>query len=135
MTLQRYKNELILLLTLLFVLAAFIYKLSAHTYVKENQIEINQEIVQITNIVNLKKQWGGKDISKKVQSLKTLVPATKVKSFKKSPKKLLASYKGLTTNELNKLTNKLLNIAVQINQLKIQKNSKNNYVMEFICKW
>ena len=135
MTLQRYKNELILLLTLLFVLATFIYKVSAHTYVKENQIKINQEITQITNIVNLKKQWGGKGISKKVQSLKTLVPASKVKSFKKSSKKLLASYKGLTTNELNKLTNKLLNIAVQINQLKIQKNSKNNYVMEFICKW
>ncbi len=135
MTLQRYKNELILLLTLLFVLVAFIYKISAHTYVKENQIKINQDIAQMTNIINLKKQWGGKGISKKVQTLKTIVPTSKVKYFKKAPKKLSASYKGLTTNELNKITNKLINLAVQINQLKIQKKSKNNYIMEFICKW
>ena len=135
MTLQRYKNELILLLTLLFVLVAFLYKISAHTYVKENQIEINQKIVQMTNIINLKKQWGGKGISKKIKNLKTLVPESKVKSFKKAPKKLSASYKGLTVNELSKVTNKLINIDVQISQLKIQKNSKNNYGMEFICKW
>ena len=135
MTLQRYKNELILLLTFLFLLATFVYKLTTVTYVKENQIKINKEIEEIHTIVNLKKQWAGKDISKKLTALKTIVSSSKVKSFKKRSKKLSIVYERLTSNELNKVTNKLLNIAVQINHLKITKKSKNNYRMECTCKW
>lgn len=135
MTLQRYKNELILLLAFLFLLATFVYKLTATTYVKENQVRINKEIEEIHTIVNLKKQWGGKTISKKIKTLKTIVPSSKIKSFKKKSKKLSAIYDNLTANELNKITNKLINIAVQINHLKITKSSKNNYRMECTCKW
>ena len=135
MTLQRYKNELILLLTFLFLLATFVYKLSAVTYVKENQVKINEEIEEVYTIVNLKKQWGGKNISKKIKIFKTIVPSSKVKSFKKKAKKLSIVYDNLTANELNKITNKLINIAVQINHLKITKNSKNSYRMESTCKW
>ena len=135
MSLQRYKNELILLLMFLFLLATFIYKLSAVTYVKENQVKINKDIEEIHTIVNLKKQWGGKGISKKIKSLKRSVSSSKVKSFKKKSKKLSVIYNNLTASELNKIINKIINIAVQINHLKITKNSKNNYRMECTCKW
>ena len=135
MTLQRYKNELILLLTFLFLVATFVYKLTAVTYVKENQVKINKEIEEIHAIVNLKKQWGGKNITKKLKILKIIVSSSKIKSFKKKSKKLSIMYDNLTANELNKVTNKLINIAVQINHLKITKKSKNNYRMECTCKW
>ena len=135
MTLQRYKNELILLLAFLFLLATFVYKLTAVTYVKENQVKINKKIEEVHTIVNLKKQWGGKEIPKKIKILKTIVPSSKIKSFKKKSKKLSVIYNNLTATELNKITNKLINIAVQINNLKIIKNSKNNYRMECTCKW
>ncbi len=135
MTLQRYKNELILLLMFIFLLATFVYKLSAVTYVKENQVRINKEIKEIQTIVNLKKQWGGKNITKKIKILKTIVPSSKLLSFKKKSKKLSVIYNNLTANELNKITNKLINIAVEINNLKIRKNSKNSYRMECTCKW
>ncbi len=135
MTLQRYKNELILLLTFLFLLGTFAYKLTAVTYVKENQVKINQEIEEINTIVNLKKQWGGTNISKKIKILKRIVSSGKIKSFKKKPKKLSVIYNNLTATELNKIINKLINIAVQIDTLKIIKNSKNNYKMECTCKW
>jgi hypothetical protein len=52
MTLQRYKNELILLITLLFVLGAFMYKLSATTYVTENKSSIQKHISEIITIEN-----------------------------------------------------------------------------------
>ena len=135
MTLQRYKNELILLLTFIFLLATFIYKLTAVTYVKENQVKINKEIEEVHTIVNLKKQWGGKNITKKLKALKSIVSSSKIKSFKKQSKKLSIIYDNLTANELNKITNKLINIAVQINHLKVTKKSKNNYRMECTCKW
>ena len=135
MTLQRYKNEIILLLSVLFALFAFSYKLNANSYVKENKAKIQQQVQEIHTIGNLKKQWGGKNMANSVKTLKNVVPASKVKSFNKKSKKLIASYISLTSNELNKVTNKLLNMPVQIVLLNITKSSRNQYTMELTCKW
>jgi len=135
MTLQRYKNEIILLLTILFALFAFIYKLSANSYVQENQTMIQKQVAEINTISNLKGQWGGKNMTNRVKTLKTLVTASKVKSFNKKAKKLIATYRNLTANDLNKVTNKLINMPVQIVTLNINKNGKNQYSMELTCKW
>jgi len=135
MTLQRYKNELIVLLALLFALSAFFYKLSQNSYVKENRTEISKKISEINTILTLKEQWGGKGLGSKVATLKTVVKSSKVQSFNKKSKKLIASYKELTGSELTKLTNKLINLPVQITNLNVQQRSKNKYTMEFTCKW
>ena len=135
MTLQRYKNEIILLLALLFALFAFMYKLSASSYVEENKATIQTEISEITAITNYKKQWNGKGIANKIKVLKTIVPASKIKTFQKKSKKLIASYNNLSSNELNRLNNKLLNIPVQIINLQITESSKNQFTMELTCKW
>jgi hypothetical protein len=135
MILQRYKNELIILATLLFALFAFMYKLSANTYVSENRTLIQKQITEISAITALKEQWDGKQLANKVKVLKTLVPDSKVSSFKKKAKKLDASYKDLTGNELSKITNKLIYMPVQIVLLNINQSAKNQYTMEFTCKW
>jgi len=135
MTLQRYKNELIILITLIFLLLAFMYKLSAATYVDENRADIQKQISEISTIVALKEQWGGKKLANKVKVLKNVVPAAKVASFRKKSKKLIASYENLTGKELTKVTNKLINIPVQISALKINQSAKDQYTMEFTCKW
>ena len=135
MTLQRYKNEIVLFLALLFTLFAFMYKLSANSYVEENKVKIQTQISEITAISNYKKQWDGKGIANKVKILKTVVPASKVKTFQKKSKKLIASYANLSSNELNKLNNKLLNIPVQITKLQITESGKNQFTMELTCKW
>ena len=135
MTLQRYKNEIILLLALLFALFTFMYKLSASSYVEENKAKIQSDISEITAITNYKKQWDGKGIANKIKVLKTVVPASKVKTFQKKSKKLIASYSNLSSNELNKLNNKLLNIPVQITNLQVTESSKNQFTMELTCKW
>jgi hypothetical protein len=135
MTLQRYKNELIILATLLFALFAFMYKLSANTYVSENRTVIQKQVMQISTITALKEQWGGKQLANKVKILKTVVPSSKVAVFQKKSKKLVASYRNLTGTELSKVTNKLINIPVQIVLLNINQSAKNQYTMEFTCKW
>ncbi len=135
LTLQRYKNELIILLALFFALFAFMYKLSANTYVEKNRADIQKQISEINTITSLKEQWGGKQLANKVKVLKTVVPSSKVISFKKNSKKLVASYQNLTGNELSKVTNKLINIPVQIVVLNITKSAKNQYTLEFTCKW
>lgn len=135
MTLQRYRNELILLVAILFAIFAFFYKLSSTTYVNENRSEIQKQITEINSIRILKDQWGGKQMANKVKNLKTVVPSSKVASFSKKSKKLVASYKNLTGNELSKVTNELINLPVQIVLLNINQSAKDQYTMEFTCKW
>ena len=135
MTLQRYKKELILLVALLFALFSFMYKISANDYVHENRTKIQKQIREISSIISLKEQWGGKKIANKIKLLKTVVPNSKVALFKKKSKKLVASYKNLTGSELSKVTNKLINIPVQILLFNITQSAKNQYTMEFTCKW
>jgi len=135
MILQRYKNELIILITLIFLLFAFFYKLSASTDVQENRADIQKQISELSKITALKEQWGGKQLSKKIKVLETVVPASKVTSFRKKSKKLIASYHNLTGKELSKVTNKLINIPMQITLLKINQSAKNQYTMEFTCNW
>jgi len=135
MTLQRYKNELIILITFIFLLLAFMYKFSATTEVRNNRADIQKQIAEISTITALKGQWSGKQLANKVKVLQTVVPSSKVASFRKSSRKLVASYQNLTGKELSKLTNKLINIPVQITTLKINQSAKNQYTMEFTCKW
>lgn len=135
MTLQRYRNEIILLVTLLFALFAFFYKLSANSYVQENKAAIQKQVSEITKISNYQKQWDGKKMPNKVKILKSIVNASKVKSFQKKSKKLVASYINLTANELNQINNKLLNLPVQIVNLQIKEQAKNQFTMELTCKW
>jgi len=135
MTLQRYRNELILTVALLFAIFAFFYKLSSTTYVNENRNEIQEQISEINSIRTLKEQWGGKQMANKVKALKRVVPSSKVASFNKKSKKLVANYRNLTGDELSKITNKLINLPVQIVLLKINESAKNQYTMEFTCKW
>lgn len=135
MTLQRYRNEIILFLTALFALFAFYYKLSATHYVDENKALIQKQISEIVEIESYKKQWKSKGIANKIKVFKTIVSRSKVKRFSKKSSKLTVSYINLNTNELNKISNKLLNMPIQILKLQIKESSKNKFTMEFTCKW
>jgi len=135
MTLQRYKNEIILFLTAMFAIFAFYYKLSATNYVNENKAVIQKQISEIVEIESYKKQWKSKGIANKVKIFKRIVPTSKVKHFSKKSTKVTLSYINLDTNELNKISNKLLNMPIQIIKLRIKESSKNKFTMEFTCKW
>ena len=90
-------------------------------------------MTEFRKVVALKKTWADKKVSKKVDKLKQIVPASKVKWSKKG-KKLSANYKALNAKELNKLITTILSMAVQIQELKINR-SGSVYDMEFKCKW
>jgi hypothetical protein len=135
MTLQRYKNEIILMITFLFAIFAFYYKFSANEYVNKNRVVIQKQIEEIMTIERYKKQWVNKGMANKVKLFKRIVPSSKVKRFSKKSSKLVASYINLTSSDLNKITNKLLNMPIQIVKLQIRESSKNKFTMEFTCKW
>ena len=130
---KRYRNELIVALSLLLLLSALGYKRMAVSSSVENKTNTKYAVREFQELISLKKRWADKGISKKVDKLQKVVPQTKVK-WKKKGKKLTASYKSLTSKELNKVITTILNLAIQIEILEI-KNNNSSYDVEFKCKW
>lgn len=130
---QRYQNELIVLLTFLLMLGGYLYKNTQISSQVEQAISLKHSVNEFKEIVTLKKIWADKKTSKKVEKLKELIPASKVKWSNKG-KKVTAVYENLTSKELNKLVSKILNLAVQIQLLEIHKNAS-SYHVELKCKW
>lgn len=128
-----YKNELIVGAALLLMLSAFIYKNTQITSRSQEMLSNKHTVREFREIVSLQKTWANKNISKKVDKLEKIIPSSKVKWNKKG-KKLTASYKDLDPKELNKLITTVLSMAVQIQELKINRNDS-SYDVEFKCKW
>ncbi|RRS31373.1 MAG: hypothetical protein P794_04120 [Epsilonproteobacteria bacterium (ex Lamellibrachia satsuma)] len=133
MSLKKYQNELILLFAFLLMVGAFFYKNNQVSFGVEKTATLEQSASEFKELVALKKIWADKKISKRIDKLKKLVPVSKVAWHKKG-KKMAATYTGLISTELNKLISKILNLPVQIQLLKIQKNGT-SYNVEFKCKW
>ncbi len=133
MSMKRYQNELIVLLVFFLMLGALFYKNKQLSLQIENATYVKQSIVDFKEIIALKKVWADKKTSKKVEKLKKLISASKMKWSYKS-KKITASYKDLTAVELNKLITKILELPVEIQKLEIQKTTS-FYNVEFKCKW
>ena len=129
--LKRYKNELIVGFSLLLLLIAFMYKQG----VVSNQTDASTgtSLQELKEVIALKKVWGDKKTTKKVDKLKTMVSPSKVKWSRKR-KKLTVSFSNLSNQELNKVIVKIMNLAVEIQKLEIKKMGA-SYQVEFKCKW
>ena len=133
MTWKRYQNELIAFVAFILMFGGYVYKNVQVSSQAETMIEAKRSVGDIKEVIALKKIWSDPKTGKKVEKLPMLIPASKVKWNLKG-KKVTASYKGLTTTELNKLVTKILNLPVEIEKLKIQKIAS-SYDVEFKCKW
>jgi len=130
---KRYQNELMVLGAFLLMFSMYLYKQHAISSQSGERNEVTHTIEEIKEVVALKKVWADKKIDQKVEKLKTLVPASKVKWSKKS-RKVTAFYTGLKPSELNKLGSKILNTPVVIDKLDVQKTGT-SYKVEFKCRW
>ena len=130
---KRYQNELMVVGAFLFMFSMYLYKQHAISSQSGEHNKVTQTIEEIQEVVALKKIWADKKISKKVETLKTLVSPSKVKWSNKR-NKVTALYKELKPSELNKLISKILNTPVVIDKLDIQKIGS-SYSVEFKCRW
>jgi predicted ATP-grasp superfamily ATP-dependent carboligase len=128
-----YKNELIVVASLLLMLSAILYKNNQISSRAQEMLSTKKTVREFRELITLQKTWADKKISKKINKLEKIVPSSKVKWSKKG-KKLTASYKDLDPKELNKLIKNILSMAAQIQELKINRNDS-SYDVEFKCKW
>jgi len=128
---KRYKNELIVGIAILLLLIALIYKQGVVS--GQADTSAGTSLQELKEVIALKKVWGDKKTTKKIDKLKTIVSPSKVKWSKKS-KKLTASFLNLSNQELNRVIVKIMNLAVEIQKLEVKKLGT-SYQVEFKCKW
>jgi hypothetical protein len=132
--LKKYQNEIILLVSILFMLSAYIYKTDKINSFEIGKKEVALSLSSVSKISSLKDLWGDKKLSAKVPKLKMMVNSSKVKSFSIKSKKLKARFINLTIKELSTLLQKISNIAVEITLIDVKKDN-DLYNMELKCKW
>jgi len=133
MNLNHYRNELIVGLSFVLMLLAFLYKNGQISSQAEQLFMMKQEVRDFKEMLAHKRIWGDKGLSKKIDKLQSVVPVSKV-TWSKKGKKLTAHYNSLTSKELNKMMTKLMSLAVQITELDIVRVGE-NYNVECKCKW
>ncbi len=131
--LKAYKNEIIVAMAFLLLLTSLIYKQGKVSSTNNGETGNTSSLQELKEVIALKKVWGDKKITKKVDKLQKIVPASKVKWSRKG-KKLTASFKNLSAKELNQLIVKVMNLPVEIQKLEIHKTGT-SYQVEFKCKW
>ena len=132
--LKKYQNEIILLVSILFMLSAYIYKTDKINSFEIGKQEVALSLSSVSKISSLKDLWGDKKLSAKVPKLKMMINSSKVKSFSIKSKKLKARFINLTIKELSTLLQKISNIAVEITLIDVKKDN-DLYNMELKCKW
>ena len=133
MQMKVYKNELIIGLTFLLLLIAFFYKQGQLSQQNSGASATESSLQELKETIALQKVWGDKKITKKVDELRKIVPASQLK-WDKTGTKLTASFKNLNPNMLNKIIGKIMNIAVEIQKLQVTKIGA-SYQLELKCKW
>ncbi|OQX49585.1 MAG: hypothetical protein B5M46_04930 [Epsilonproteobacteria bacterium 4484_20] len=78
MNLNQYRNELIVGLAFMLMLMAFFYKNAQISSQAEQLFTMKQEVRDFKEIIAYKRVWGDKGLSKKIDKLQTIVPASKL---------------------------------------------------------
>jgi len=133
MNVKRYQNELMVAAAVLFLLFALFYKQAQRQKMSEVNQQMAKEIAVFQETLSLKNIWGDKKIPQKLESIRKLVPPSKMTWHQKG-KKLTAVFTDMLPSDINKVVTKMLNVAVQLESVKIEKENK-HYKMEIKCKW
>ena len=134
--LRRYQNEGMILLALLLLLAAVLYRGYQHNSLQKSSTKATEMVSKIEDVATMKKLWQKNSaIPKKLQAIKSYLPAAKIKMLQIEKKKAHILLERLDGNELNGVTGKYLaSIPVQITEMSIRRDGE-YYRLELQCKW
>ncbi|TQV63401.1 MAG: hypothetical protein FNT15_03865 [Sulfurovum sp.] len=131
----RYKNELLVLFSLLFLISAYLYKLTKTHQDSVERVELAKNIADFNRVVELQNSWKVQNMSQNVGTLKSVVPTVKIQAVDIEGDKLKASYKMLNPNELNMVVDKIFNLPIQIQQFDIKESSKEQFMVDVRATW
>ncbi len=130
----RYRDEMIILIAIVFALLALGYKHLSHKRAEEEHNKMLQESVMLRKTVLLRHRWGDvHHIEKGLEEIHAAFPK-ECNNWHRKGRKLSAACNGLSSTKLGTLTTRLLDTAIQIEHIKIERHQA-VYRMEFVCKW
>jgi len=136
--LRKYQNELLVLLALLLLTAAIIFKSYGYRIFQVEYKSAEEMISKIEDIARLKKLWyKNQMIIPQLTKLKNMVANSKakIKEFKIEKKKAYIVLENLNGNMLNKIVGKYLaSTPIQITEMLIIRQNE-YYRLEVQCKW
>ena len=131
---DRYRNELIILLSVIILIISIIYK---HHSISKFENAVNETRVSIKDIEEskrLKSLWYAKGMKSKLNKLRAKIDSKKIVKFSIERKKVNIKLRDLRSRDLNRFMNELAKLPVRISTLNISKSS-NSYELECLCKW
>lgn len=134
--LRRYQNEGMILLALLLLFSAVLYRGHQHSKLQESSAKATIMASKIEDVATLKKLWKKNSaVPKKLQSIKAYLAPAKVKRLEIKKKKAHILLERLDGNELNNVVGKYIaSIPVQITEMSIRRDGE-YYRLELQCKW
>ncbi len=123
-----------LLLALAIALGGWSYR-----HIQEQHLRIRKEesrtiLTELATIKQLKKLWGGRGLSEKIDRLKRNLPPAAIKRFEKGRGKLRVQLSGMEGRALNRFLRAMGNLPLRIQSLEIRRQGE-RYDMECRCKW
>jgi predicted component of type VI protein secretion system len=133
MNITQYKNEILLIVSILILTFAYLFKSHTIEELESNKANNIKSALEIKEAISLKNIWEPKDIVQKIDKLKRLVSSNQLE-WRKSGKKLNIKFKNMETKEFNRVLNQILTTPIQIKEIKIEQNHQ-KYTMELKCKY
>jgi len=133
--LLRYKNLLLVAMSLLFLIFSYIYKVSKSYQESNQKVELSKNISDFNKVVELQNIWKTKDMPTQVNALKSIVGVNKTKTVEIKDEKLKASFMMLNSNELNMIVDKLFNMPLKLEQLDIKQSGNEQFMLDVRASW
>ncbi len=131
---QRYRNEFIILISVLLLIFSIIYKHHSISKFDNAVHEARNSIRDIDEAKRLKSLWYAKGMKSKLKRLKNKIDFKNIVKFSIDRQKVDIKLKNLHSNELNIFMNEMTKLPLRLSHLNILKTSA-GYELECLCKW
>jgi len=134
--LRRYQNEGIVLLALLLLIGAFLFKNYRQKALESRTEDTAALISQIEDIDTMQKLWQkNKTVPQQLERIREGLDQSKIHTFDIKKKKAHLVLEQLSGSQLNSIVGKqIASIPVQISEIMIER-SGDHYRLELQCKW
>jgi len=130
----KYRNEWILLAALALLIGGLVYRYTMQSRLEQTVTQAAQTRQQVEEIQTLKKVWSTQGLKEKVAKLRSVVPASSVRSFQQKKQELNAEWGGLSGQQLNAVTTRVASLPLRIETMTIER-SGDKYTVRCRCTW
>ena len=129
------QSLLLLSLAIGAALTAFLFKTVQKNRMEDHREHAEIALSQIQETIVLKKLWRNNNQKKALITIKSTLPADKIKRFHLERAKASIELSGLSGKDLNRLLSRLSSLPLRFKSVKIERYRNEVYALECLCAW